>query len=319
MKNKFFTLFSSTKGVRGKHRGAFYILDEGRIELVPNEMIIIAELLQNFSIYECAQKVDSEDVLEEYLNFMVEKKIGFFTSQPERFATIDNIYEVPSRIFISNIEYSQNSQYDLRSFIQELSDNLCKHVELRLYFESIETDDLERIFRYFDGTTIRSINVYLSRYSNEDLNQLRNLLKKYRKISSFIIFSQVMERREASISFKSSNIEDFDRKPYSKDVLQINHHYYTQCQNNNPFYFKKVSIDRVGFLKNNLIDKANYGLYKSGNNVLTRLTKNPTFTRFWYVKPDLIENIKDSELRYAMFLTNELIEDNGKYYFANNK
>lgn len=315
MKDKHLKLYSTCKSVRGKKRGAFYILDENRVEIVPLSMIEVTELLKQYSIEECKKMVDSENVLEEYIDYLISKRIGFITDQPSLFSEMDNYYETPSHIFLSCISIDENSSYDLVNFVKELDDLLCKHIELRLLHSSLYVEQLIEILEIFEGTTIRSIDLHINNCSSILLPKLMKVLKSYKKISYTVLYSMPYEKIETGIIFTTQHYNDIALSPFNEKILYINIRHYTESQRFNPFYNKKISIDQNGYLRNNLICKGDFGKYCPIKNSISETIKNKNFTKYWEICPDKIENIKDSELRYAIFPTYEIEEINGKYYF----
>lgn len=315
MRDKHLKLYSTCKSVRGRERGAFYILDENRIEIVPLSMIDVTDLLKQNSIEECKKMVDSENVLEEYIDYLISKRIGFITDQPDLFSEMDNFYETPSHIFLSCISIDENSTYDLLSFVKELDDLLCKHIELRLLHSSLCVEQLIEILEVFEGTTIRSIDLHISNCSSILQPKLMKILNSYKKISYIVLYSMPYEKIETGIIFTTQHYYDIEMSPFNEKIFYINIRHYSESQHFNPFYNKKVSIDNKGFIKNNLICKIDYGLYCPETNPISEVIRNSDFTKYWKINPDMIEGIKDSELRYAIFPTYEIDEINGKYYF----
>lgn len=98
----------------------------------------------------------------------------------------------------------------------------------------------------------------------------------------------------------------------NRKYLINNIQYFYECQEYNPYYNKKVSIDRKGDIKNCIKNKAVFGniLY----NKLEAVIQSQAFREFWFVSHDRILEIKDSELRYNYIITNDLEKVSDQYY-----
>lgn len=315
MKDKYLKLYSSCKSVRGKERGAFYILDENRIEIVPLSMIELTDSLKQYSIEECKKIVNSEILFNEYIDYLIVKRIGFVTDEPNSFSDMDDFYDSPSHIFISCISIDEKSTYDLINFVKELDDLLCKHIEIRLLYSPLCIEQLLKILKLFEKTTIRSIDLHISNCPFFLLPKLMKILDSYKKISHTVLYSMPYEKIESGVIFTTQHYNDIGYSPFNEKILYINIKHYSEAQHFNPFYNKKISIDKNGFIRNNLICKIDYGLYCSITNPISEIIKNKEFTKYWKINSDMIEDVRDSELRYAIFLTYEIDEINGKYYF----
>ncbi len=318
MKNKYFRLYSTSKLVKGKDKGAAYILDENRIEIIPLSLIEIVELLEKYSIDECRKFINSQHILNEYIEFLVSKRIGCVTEYPDTINSVDEYYNTPSHIFLSCIEINEKSTFDLKNFVKELNELLCKHVELRILHDDISLDELNLILGCFEGTTIRSITLYIKSFSKASLNILLDIVKKYKKVSYTILFSMDEDKMGQDVIYTTKNYNDIANAPFNSNVLFVNLRYFTEAKRYNPFYYKKISINKKGEIKNNLICKESFGKYCPSKNPLQRIINNKSFTKYWEVGVDKIEDIKDSELRYAIFPSYEIIELEGKYYFKKN-
>lgn len=315
MNNKYLQLYSSSKLVKGKDRGAIYILDENKIEIVPLSLINIIELLNKYSIEECRKLIDSQEVFNEYLDFIVSKRIGFITTHRVPIDSIDEYYDTPSYIFSSCIEMSEKSDFDLRNIINELDELLCKHLELRLLYDNLSEDKLSSILDCIKNTTIRSINLYIKSVSNQLLKNLSKTIKKYKKVSYVVLFSMQEDKIQGDLVYTTKRYRNIVNKPFNDRVLFINIRFFTEGKKYNPFYYKKISINEIGEIKNNLICKKSFGKYCPLKNSLQQIIKSDDFTKFWEVGVDKIDCIKDSELRYAIFPSYEIEQKNGKYYF----
>lgn len=318
MTNNYFTLYSSCKSVKGKERGAFYILDEHRIEIVPLPLIDVVDLLKIYSIQECRKMVDSENILDDYIDFLISKNIGFLTNEPDRFISMDDIYESPSFIFLSCISVDEKSTYDLKSFVQELDNLLCKHVELRMLHSNLTLKQLSDILFFFEGTTIRSIELYIKNVDLSEIERIKTLISLNKKISYTVVFDFEIEKNEDKIIFTNKKYIDVLYSSLAERKLYVNTKFYFEALKHNVFYNKKVSIDENGYLRNNLISKTEFGIYNVTKNPINKLIENRKFTKYWKISPDEIENLKDSELRYAIFPEYEIKELNGKFYFKEN-
>ncbi|PWK23908.1 SPASM domain peptide maturase of grasp-with-spasm system [Arcicella aurantiaca] len=309
MENKpiYFKLFAHNIPVLGKERSAIYDLQKGEIVFIPNILFqIIQDLKQSsLAIVKNQYAPKQPELFDNYIDFLIKKDLGFKTKSPESFPEIDLSYQVPAGIYNAVIE-SDFEQYDISLAINSLDELLCRHLELRLQINGIEEDFLLQFFREINHKSFRSMVVFIE--YRPELWQEDWAIKVFeacRKIEQLIIIN-------CPISFKSDQYTDkiiyttqsLDELSIYKKRYIVNINYFSEALHFNPFYNRKVCIDKEGNIKNDLRENHAWGNVEKDN--LLKVIDSEEFKSIWEASPDKIEGLKDSPLRYCQFLPFQL-------------
>lgn len=303
----YFKLFAHNIPVSGKEKSAIYDLQKGEIVFIPNILFqIIQDLKQNpLATIKHQYAPNQPELFESYVDFLIKKDLGFKTKSPESFPEIDLSYQVPAGIYNAVIE-SDFEQYDMNLVINSLDELLCRHLELRLQINQVEEDFLLSFFQKINHKSFRSIVVFME-YRAELWQEdwAIKVFESCQKIEQIIVIN-------CPIAFKSDQYTDkiiyttqsIEALSIYKKRYIVNINYFTEALHFNPFYNRKVSIDKAGKIKNDLRDNHNWGSVE--DNDLIEVVGCQEFKNIWEASPDNIEGLKDSPLRYCQFFPFQL-------------
>lgn len=304
--NKFFRLYAHNIPVPGKERSAIYDLQRQEIVLIPNILQSILEALDRSTIDEVIAKYAPKrpDLIEKYLLFLHGKDLGFYTNSPERYPLLDLNWSSPY-IIQSAVVAFEFSSYSIFQIADQLDKLHCQHVELRLNTVNSDPSDLFEVLEGLSKKTFRTITLLLnySPYLLEE-NFTDKLFEAFKKINFIFVFNSPVQKNShqnpKNISFLKKGV------PKGRSGVRhiVNLDYFMEAQKHNPYYNKKVCIDEKGRIKNCLLHQNYFGnvIKDSIKNIISR----NDFQKLWFASPDKIEDIRDSELRFSIFLTDEL-------------
>lgn len=311
----FFKLFSCSKVVRGKDVGAVYLLNRARIERIPLEVCDLIDELQIYPI-KFVQSNYSGDLVEQWVQYLWKNNVGHLTEEPICFCESPTDYAVPSIIQRAQIEFSSKSNYSVAAIADKLDDLLCKHLEVRICGNS-DFEMLNSFFKCFKSTCIRSINVYIESYPKDLIRQdIPQIFRDNPKISFINVFN-AREKKfiQQDIYTLTGTMDSLIGKKWDLTKTLINFSFFTESLSFNTFYNKKVAIDKDGLIKNDLSLQESFGNVRELN--IEEVVLDPFFSRYWKINVDCIENIKDSELRYAIYPAREIEKKGDKYFIKN--
>jgi SPASM domain peptide maturase of grasp-with-spasm system len=314
--SKYLILYSHCVPVRGKNQGAIYDFHRGRLLFIPNSMIDLIELMKEETFAASGRAVDSPVFFKEHIDYLLSNDLAFYTTTPRYFTPLPDQYFSPEHISNSIFEVDLSMAIYVPIF-RELSDLLCKHLELRVANDDSTLNQLKRMLKHSHQTTIRSIDLHL--LFNDEFNKqaLLGLLTDFKKIRTITVHNttECDLDHQNNIFFLKDNWEETQKKHFPKDVFIVNSKFFMESQQYNSYYHKKICITKEGTIKNSLLQNRGYGSY-SQSNTLQDAINNKNFKELWYVKPDLIEGVKDSEARYATFYTQDIEIKEGKYFLT---
>lgn len=305
----FFHLYSCSKIALGKQYAAVYLLNRERIERIPIEVSVLIQELSKKTIGEVKEQYNNETV-DQWVEYLWKNNIGFYVEDPRPFINAPIDYEKPSFIRRMQIEYSSSSPYDISSLSALIDLLLCKHIEIRL-IGSVSLNLMNDILSCLRETCVRSIDLYVENTSNKK-EDIISLLENHSKISSAIFFNAGYSYNHKYIYFVKESLDSIRNKPWPLDKYVVNFPFFSESMRYNTFYNKKIAIDSTGQIKNDLLLSEVFGVFPLDNpaDIIT----NPCFTRFWNINVDLIEELKESEFRYAIYPAREITEIDGKYH-----
>ena len=299
-----FKLFACCKMVRGASRSAIYDLQRGDIHFIPNSLYEVFNSEFHLPVEKVLEmhNTENQNVIKEYLFFLEENELGFYTAELEQFPDLDEQWQSPSEITNSIIDFKETSKHNVKNIFLQLDALGCQAIQLR-FFYPVKMEELSAILINSRGLGFRSIEVFL--VSNEDWNeydQINDFLKEHLCISHFFVFGS---KKEELLANDYGTIINFIEKGLKLDDCgQIGPRYfissipfYTEAKQYNTCLNRKISIDWHGEIKNCPSMKKSYGSVK--NQLLSKVAATKEFQEFWHLKKDDIKICKQCEFRYA--------------------
>ena len=302
----YFYLFNHCKIVKGTTQCALYDLDKNRYFAVPHSFSEFVEIYNGYEVDELFKIYDSEDheALSEYLQFLKDMHLAIFCQNPNEsfFAELKSEYRSPSRIHNALIEY--HPSFDLKHLVSLLEKEGCRHVFF-YSFESISVKNIIRILSSLNGSGIVSVQIMMRYTSLPLVFVYSHLAKKYSRFLKLILHHAPFDGGFLKYGQFEFHIECLKKKIKDNHTLYVispqnfnaNIQLYTESQNYNTFFHKKLIIDASGNIKSDLISSETYGNIHNIN-TLENILSNSELKKYWYVRKDDIQDCKDCECRY---------------------
>ncbi|WP_313093859.1 grasp-with-spasm system SPASM domain peptide maturase [Chryseobacterium flavum] len=298
----YFNLFSNILITRGVNRILISDLQRDTSELYPLEFHDIIEELKTCSIEELFNQYDTEsgEVLQEYLDVLLENEYGFITEKErdKNFPPLSyeyHDYNIISDIFIELDNLS--SLYKIQSSINHLT---VKH--LTIYSrKQLSLDEFLDIETMFKNSPLENIEIY-SPFHSEISNVLIAELNKHTSRIYNLVFYNCSNipfkggKFGFTIHFtketlKISSCGKVDLKYFNTNLPKV-----LEAINHNSCLHKKIGIDIEGNIKNCPLMEESFGNIKY--NSLEESVIRSGFKKYWNLTKDHIEVCKDCEFRY---------------------
>lgn len=252
---------------------------------------------------------DQEDLLRQNISYLKDMGIIGVRHRNDVFPNLDLRYLSPEHIKHLVVEYSK--QYDINAIISIINSLLVKFLEIR-FPDEIIAEDLKYTLSLIYKSPIKSAQLVVSYKYTHLLSKLCE--NKDANIISSIIFydspySGREERHGKKLCFVKNNYHElcFSNNNYLKDFI-FDLKYFLLSHSFNPYFYKRLCIDKDGNIKNCLKIDQVYGNISDKNIDIFAVINSPSFQRLWKCTCDHILEIKDNPLRYNMYITNNLKE-----------
>lgn len=320
MKNNYnyddFIVFSSSCTLtKGKNRTLIVDYLRNELYFITNDYNELLEKIDRKNINEILNLLDKDSINSffEFVDFLVDNEIVFFTKNLSQFPKrkIENEKYEQIKDAIIEIDVEDFNEDLFRKNILELNLLRCNDLQLRI-LSNIDFVQLKNILNIVNCTSINYTELHLT-YSKE-INQKKifSLIEKYAILSHIYIYSSpkndIIEfniKKENYYQLLLGNIyyikDDFNGGDccgnISLNTLAFeNIETHNLLKKTNGCLFKKISIDKKGFIRNcPSIDKE-FGNSKSIN--LIDVINTDEFNKLGLINKDEIEICKECEFRY---------------------
>jgi SPASM domain peptide maturase of grasp-with-spasm system len=274
-------LFANCILTKGYNNYILQDLQKGRWYYVPEFMNEIITFSKNKFLKEIKIKYgkELEDVIDYYVNYLLNNNLAFVTNLSiDLFPPLNLDWDAPN--IITNLIIDEN----------HINNNILKklHVDNVTIIDNESNKEQKKI--EFKAETIY---VYIKWGRN-----WKKKLKKYidnDKISLFIIYDSDTERdfvlKKYIVSFISKTNEIALKNMIPSIPL------FTESQNHNTYYNRKVFIDKEGHIKNLLKTNQSFGKIDRISDLIS-IVKKKEFQYYWKINKEKIDICKDCELRH---------------------
>lgn len=299
----YFNLFSNILITKGVGRILISDLQRDISELYPLEFYGIIEELKTQSIEELFSGYDTEskEILQEYLDMLLENEYGFITEKdwnhsfpPLSYQYQD--YNIVSDVFIELEDLS--FLYKIQPSIKNLE---VKH--LVIYSKKIlSLDQFLEIDNLFRNSPLENIEIYSPFHSDINHTCIKDLNNSTSRIYSLVFYNciktpfKTKETFRFNINFSPENLKisacgKVDLKYFNTNLPKV-----LEAVNHNSCLHKKIGIDIDGNIKNCPLMPESFGnIYHSS---LEEVLVQSNFKKYWNLTKDKIEVCKDCEFRY---------------------
>ncbi|MDM1556976.1 MULTISPECIES: grasp-with-spasm system SPASM domain peptide maturase [Chryseobacterium] len=300
---RYFNIFSTILVTKGVNRILISDLQRNTSELYPLEFYDLIEELKKNSLEEILEMYDkeSQDIVEEYLEMLLENEYGFITDNDwdRNFPRLSYEYRESNTINDLFIEIGEISLLKrLRNAVENLE---IRH--LIIYSsKSLSLEELISIDRIFTSSVLMGIEIISPFFTEIDRSFLQELNYKTERIYNLIFYQclvkpfKIKDEFKFSLNFvkehlKLSSCGKVDMKYFNTNLPKV-----LEALNHNSCLHKKISIDSEGNIKNCPLMPESFG--KIQNFSLEEALAQPGFKKYWKVTKDRIEGCKECEFRY---------------------
>lgn len=300
---KYFNLFSTIFITKGANRILVSDLQRNTSELYPLELYDLIEELKKNSIEKILETYDqeSQDIVQEYLEVLLEKEYGFITENnwDRNFPPLSYEYQEANSINDLFIEIADISLLRrLRKSVEQLE---VRHLVI-YSSKPLSLEEFINIDHSFTASVLAGIEIISPFHNAIDQTFLQKLNNGTERIYNLLFYNcpqkrfRIQDEFRFNMSFvkeqlKISSCGKVDMKYFNTNLPKV-----LEAINHNSCLHKKISIDIEGNIKNCPLMSQSFGNIQ--NRSLEEALTQPEFKRYWNITKDHIESCKDCEFRY---------------------
>jgi SPASM domain peptide maturase of grasp-with-spasm system len=317
MTNKYFKLHSSCAIVKGFSIGNIYDLRRGNLYPIPNSILDLLEYYSDKKVSILLNDYkDQLEIINKYLNFLIENELIFFTNDLEHFPLINKNYRKPFILDIVLMEID-NFDFEKKAFFENdiISEIGC--TELVLISKDNSVENLESILLMLDKSKVQTVT-YLTDYKDYSHEISNNLFTNHLRLREIFVYNCLEEQttnQNSNSIFTNETLETLlTRRVSSVNDLVPNLDAFIEAQKYNLFYNRRIYIDNENYIKHSIDDKEVFGNIENQN--IIDIVLSSRFQNLWNISKDMITSCKDCELRYICPDNRIPVLDNetGEYY-----
>jgi SPASM domain peptide maturase of grasp-with-spasm system len=323
MKNynkEYIQVFASCIPVKGAIRSIIVDTQRNAFKFITNDLFELIKKFNKIKITDLYSKYKdvNQDILGEYLDFLLTNEFAFLTDSPDDFPPIDDSWESPRTITNAIIDRDKNSNYNIYTALKQIDSLGTEALQIRL-FDIISFSELKKISdnTYIGTKRLRSIQ-FLIKFSPYTLQKkFVKILTDNLLVSEAIVhscnFSKIVPTGYGfNIIYTKEKIKDCSNCGcITPAYFTTNLNHVNESKSFNTCLNKKISIDANGLIKNCPSINKNFGKFDDGSLELSKIINNKEFARMWSINKDQIKICKDCEFRLICsdcraYVSNEL-------------
>ncbi len=324
LKEKFLQLYSLCLMTKGVNRSV--IVDTQREEWyhIPNSL---HDILLNYNNQKLEKLFndfkDDGEIIIEYLDFLYENDLIFFSESADNFPPLEDFMESPSIIESAIIDFDSRSQN--LQFIEEIFSDLellgCKNCQFR-FFHSPSKSEIFKIITLLSKSRITSLDFIIKYDESYSIDFLLELTKQNLRIKSIFIHSTPFNKIEiinakyfsymGNVVFIMQEIKDETHcGKISTEYFTTNFKMFNESIKYNSCLYKKIGVDTNGNIKNCPTLATSFGNVQQ--NRLSEIVIKESFTKIWNVNKNQINVCKDCEYRNICSDCRGFLDENRLY------
>lgn len=313
----YLVLLATCQLTKGENKNILINYADDQIYDLPNEYLEILNLLKNIPIVEVTKILDDEDSrvnYNDFIEYLLKKEMAYVTSYPEVFTSISpNINNDCRRIIDSIIEVSKESNIELiQKFCIEISNLDCRELQLWIVNE-IDAENLRLILNLIKQYNYSYVEIH-SDYNGifTDIELVKNFIDIYSILKKVYLYSSPSDERidivnhHDNLAPLSLGEITFIKEPFEEGKCCGQIHFSSldfsgywvsnMMHKKNGCLYKKISLDRSGYIKNCPCMELDYGHILSTKVLDVMALKE--YQKWGEIKKDDIEVCKDCVFRY---------------------
>lgn len=318
MKNNhsYFILSSSCKLVRGAYRAIIIDYERLYVYYIPLEYYDLLQMMDRKLLCEIEKEIEDEESLNNFhtfLTFLMNNELGFQVPNLSLFPKISEEIRIEPRHIQNAILEIDETIFEIHLFHQvckELRTLGCIDIQIRLY-SSINDSFIQKVVEELRESGSKYIEIHC-RYQEGIEDLAKKLIQDLPLLGRIFIYEAPAVQK---ISVQKESLKgypvhlgeiyfidmNYDCENYCGIIniqsLDFSHIYnFNRLKEHNGCLYKKVTIDRKGYIKNCPSFCFHYGNIREIS--ITEVIQTPKFTQYWYLHKDLIETCQNCEFRY---------------------
>jgi len=297
-----FKIYPHVKFVSGKNRSVLYDLKKSKIFNVPQVIGDLFTKLEENTIENIKNSLPEGkgDIVDKYIEFLNQNQLGFMhKGQLSGFTELSNAQYFPGDLREAVFE-TDFSQYDLFRALTEIEQTGCRYLEIRVYCECRNiASKVETLMKKLRVSSFRSVKFVIKFSGNLNEQKLKEIYYSNPKLHSFYIHSAPWRKRDDAFIFTDETLHEKYLSLLRNRKYIVNLPFFLEAKYANPVYNLKIAVDITGRIKNLLGSEEFFG-YVNTDSVRT-IIRTKSFKKYWNIQADLIKDINDSPLRYAIY------------------
>lgn len=302
--DRYFNLYSYCHPVKGCKRAVVCDLQRNIIQPIP---LILYDFLEKsgagtYGLLTGDMTPQERNAIEVCISYLYHNEFGYFSLKPIDESLIEQpVIEDDSQINNAIVDFSTTSVHGLEAIVAELGMLGCKALEIRYYYQ-LPLDELKRALLITARSSIEKVEVCVEKsveYKLETLVALKDVFPKLSKLTLSNTSDNVIYKHNGLVIISTTEIIRSESKcGVTGDLYCIAEHrlYWESMYYNNCLY-KKIAVDKEGYIKNCPSMKERFGHVTE--TTLTSVVQSDGFKKYWHITKDKIEVCSQCELRYV--------------------
>jgi hypothetical protein len=309
--NKWFRLHHGIVPVKGKNRSAIYDFNRGKLSMISNDLYDLVGWLQRFGSAEDPGECPmSAKMLMEWLSKMLNYGWGHLTRMPHRFSEMPTEWHGYGDVYQAVVDHSLGGEvYSLRAVIGELDELMCQHLELRLPPHWDEGDTLHAAMSAMETADFHSVHLVLQYRPGVETGPV---FEKYPLLTRITFYGAPMDgkagRGARKVRYRTAGVDSLTGMPAMPYV--VTRSFFSEARVFNPYYNRRVTVDRNGYIRNDLGLKRHFGNVNAC--AIGKIIATDGFRELWNANADRIIGLRDDPFRYAVLPMVELVPQGNK-------
>ncbi|MDR2064575.1 MAG: grasp-with-spasm system SPASM domain peptide maturase [Prevotellaceae bacterium] len=313
MAKNVFKLFSDCIPVKGFMQSIIYDLGRNKYTIIPNDLHEILTKFDGQTLSSIKDYYTGNDlVINEYFNFLYEQEYIFWCNKKDivNFPLLVFEWDYPGYISNAIIILYNNSNFNFKTIISELSYLGCRNIIIHIK-DNIEMDYVNVMLEIFKKYPYKHIDIFIPYSSaSNDISILENICLYNTTINTIIIYNTPFEKKiqsdKLSWNIIFTKTKKIDYNFISKNKFSTNINTFSEAQNYNLFFNRKLIISSLGYILNSInTDDNKYNIY---NKTLKDIIKEDGIRNKWNINKDRLLICKDCEFRYMCIDSRDPIE-----------
>lgn len=297
-----YKLYTDIIPVNGYCRSAFYDFGKEKKWIVPNSLV---KLIAKNNVL---KKEIQDEQFTEYFNFLLEQKLIFKIPKllNKLFPKINPKYFTYSFVNHLIIEINQESNWQKILIQISLIEKSLYCYHLIIIFDGDLSLYSEKLLQFLGNNELENfVSIGIKATVKEGII-IENLVSKNNRINNFFLVDELTEKTYFDRTFKNTFIYKVPSKidkmynTISADLFAINLTLFSESQEYNAYFNKKLYIEANGNIKNSPESEESFGNINEINSKeeLLQIISDPKFKKYWRIPKSIIDVCKSCEFRH---------------------